>query len=264
MDVVTSASVPPVARHFNLVRLRKDPVGSIGTSDNPPFTYFCLPYFRRGTWSVTPDRFYYMIPSNISGTTTPVASTAKSIKKTQSKLGVRTVCIAMPWNFAQWSKTRPLHQLLRPPIAGNKVYNSSYKTSFRLVSLIQETPHNLLSSSIYQCGHHIKIESDFIMAAERPLLYAAAFWAWDQHGFLQSPWPHYSPTIAGEPSANTLFGLLRLRFISPTDEGSHTSTLRALCSFRLPTSFSATHDSHRRYCGYNFYSHNTHEPLLQA
>lgn len=57
MDVVTSASVPPVARHFNPVRLRKDPVGSIGTSDNPPFTHFCLPYFRRGTWSVTPDRF---------------------------------------------------------------------------------------------------------------------------------------------------------------------------------------------------------------
>lgn len=43
------------------------------------------------------------------------------------------------------------------------------------------------------------------MAAERPLVYAAAFWAWDQHGFLQSPWPHYSPTIAGEPSANTSF-----------------------------------------------------------
>ena len=52
------------------------------------------------------------------------------------------------------------------------------------------------------------------MVAERPLLYTSVFWAWDQHGFLQSPWPHYSPTIAGEPSANTSFRLV-FRTVAP-------------------------------------------------
>ena len=110
-------------------------------------------------------------------------------------LGVKTVCIAIPWNFAQWSKAWSLPQLLCSLTAGYEVYNSSYKPSFRLVSLIQVTLSSLLFSLIYLRGLCIKIKSNFTRAVERPSVYAAAFWAWDQHGFLQSPWPHYTPAV---------------------------------------------------------------------
>nr|DAV63361.1 MAG TPA: hypothetical protein [Caudoviricetes sp.] len=61
-----------------------------------------------------------------------------------------------------------MHQLLCPPSASHEVYNSSYKPSFRLVSLIQVTPSSLLLSSIYQRGLCIKIKSNFTRAVERP------------------------------------------------------------------------------------------------
>lgn len=113
------------------------------------------------------------------------------------QLRVKTVCIAIPWKFSHWSKTRPLHQ--RPLLAsGNWFYNSSYKPSFRSISLIQVTPSSLLLSLIYQRGLCIKIKSNFTKAVERPSVCATAsivtlcaplaitFWAWDQYQFCRT------------------------------------------------------------------------------
>lgn len=141
------------------------------------------PYFRRGTWSVTPDRFTYNLSKYNLGTrlwhfhyvALATCQRCQSYSFSHSiQPSVKTVCIAIPWNFAQWSKTRPLHQLLRPPIAGNEVCNSSYKPSFHLVSLIQVTPSSLLLSLIYPRGLCFKIKSNFTRAVERPSVCAIA------------------------------------------------------------------------------------------
>lgn len=121
-----------------------------------------------------------------------------------------------------------MHQ--RPLLAsGTGFYNSSYKPSFHLVSLIQVTPSSLLLSLIYQRGLCIKIKSNFTKAVERPSVYATAsivtlcaplaiaFWAWDQYQFCRtSSRIRLSDYCRPAPSANTLFRLV-FRTVAPQD-----------------------------------------------
>ena len=81
----------------------------LGTTSRPTLTHqsaFCLPYFRRGTWSVTPDRFTYNLPNIIWVPACGIFMTSPLPHAS----GVEAICFHTVYNQSSEQFVSPCHE----------------------------------------------------------------------------------------------------------------------------------------------------------